>query len=167
MDTVLLRVVAERASVMIIDIAGVVAVDAAVADLLRTFVDIEVDSAITRGLRPGSKDPDDSARSGRYIEAMTAMMTLIVPALAASLFMLMRMSARLLPALAAAASGVEVLLALRLVSFGGQATVAGLLGATLAVVGGLLHTRVSGKPLVTAATVIALIGAIQVSMLLL
>lgn len=93
---------------------------------------------------------------------MTTMITLIAPALAASLFMLLQMRARLLPAIAAAASGLELLVALRLVALG-LPSLGLILGGALVVTGALLHARVSGKPLVTAATVITLIGAIQVA----
>jgi hypothetical protein len=70
---------------------------------------------------------------------------------------------RLFPIIAVAASGIEALLALHVVRFGVRGlNLSLLLGAALAVAGALIWNRTGGKTHVTAATVLMLVGAVQV-----
>src|SRR5215468_10811471 len=88
---------------------------------------------------------------------------LIVAALAASLLLVFQLKQRAVPLVAAVASGVEAVLAFHLLKFGFKGINLGLvLGGALAVAGALIWAKASGKVHVTAATVIALVGAIQV-----
>ena len=94
---------------------------------------------------------------------MTVATALILVVVAASLFLFMRASARLLPAIALAASGLEALLAFRIIQLGLKGVPLDLiLGGALAGSGALLYLRVSNKAQVAAATVITLVGAMQV-----
>jgi len=88
---------------------------------------------------------------------------LILAALAASLLLVFQIKQRVVPLVAAAASGVEALFAFHILKFSVKGLNLGLvLGGVLVVTGALLWMRTSVKTHVTAATVIALVGAIQV-----
>lgn len=88
---------------------------------------------------------------------------LVLAALAASVLLLLHSRARLLPAIAVAASGLEALLVLDLVRLELRGVpLALLLGLALAVSGALIYLRVGGKTQVAAATVVTLVGAAQV-----
>jgi hypothetical protein len=93
---------------------------------------------------------------------MTVGTILILAAFAGSLMLLLRARARLWPAVATAASGLQAAFALGLVHF----AIAGVplplvLAATLTGAGVMLWIGASGKTPITAATVVALVGAIQ------
>jgi hypothetical protein len=89
---------------------------------------------------------------------------LIVAALASSLLLVFQLKQRLIPIVAAVASGLEAVLAFHILKFSLKGINLGLvLGGVLAVAGALIWaTKATGKPHVTAATIIALVGAIQV-----
>jgi len=88
---------------------------------------------------------------------------LIIAALASSLLLVFQLKQRLFPIVAAVASGVEAVLAFHILKFSLKGINLGLvLGGVLAVVGALIWAKASGKTHVTAATIIALVGAIQV-----
>lgn len=94
---------------------------------------------------------------------MTVATALILMVSAASLLLFMRAGARLVPAIALAVSALELLLAFRIVQLGLKGVPLDLvLGGALATCGALLYLRVSHKTLVAAATVVALVGAVQV-----
>jgi hypothetical protein len=88
---------------------------------------------------------------------------LVIAALAASLLLVFKLKHRLFPGIALAVSVIEAMLSFRVVHF----SVSGVnlmlvLGALLAVAGGLVWAKSSGKMHTTAATVVTLVGAIQV-----
>ena len=88
---------------------------------------------------------------------------LVFAALAASILLFLRTRPKLLPIVALAASGLQALTLLKVVSLGGTGLPLDLLlGGALAASGALLYLRVSGKPLIAAATVVALVGATEV-----
>ncbi|WAS91600.1 hypothetical protein [Nannocystis punicea] len=88
---------------------------------------------------------------------------LVLGVVAASLFLFLRAGRRLLTAIALAASVLEALLAFGLVQLGLKGVPLGLvLGGTLAACGVLLYLQVGQKPQVAAATVLALVGGMQV-----
>jgi hypothetical protein len=83
-------------------------------------------------------------------------------AFAASLFLFFKETNRLFPTLAALASGVELLLALGVMSLTlSKYKIDVILPALLAVAGVACWTKVSSKGGVTAATIAALIGTMQ------
>jgi hypothetical protein len=93
---------------------------------------------------------------------MTGPTIVILVALAASLLLLLRARARLWPAIATAASGLEAAFALGLVNFSLKGVPLGLiLAAMLTGTGVMIWLRASDKSQITAATVIALVGAVQ------
>ena len=93
---------------------------------------------------------------------------LIFVALAASLLLLLRGNARLWPAVATAASAIEAAYALRLVDFVIKGVPLPLiLAVVLTVAGGLIWRGTSGKLQITAATLVMLVGAVQMATLLL
>jgi hypothetical protein len=84
-------------------------------------------------------------------------------ALAASVVMLLQVPAKLFPALATLAAGVEALLAFQLISFSVRGINLGfVLGVTLIVCAVIVWARNGQKAAVTASTAVALIGAMQV-----
>src|SRR4051812_16809684 len=84
-------------------------------------------------------------------------------AVAASIVMLLQVPAKLFPALALCASGLEALLAFGLVSFAVRGINLGfVLGLTLLVCAVIVWARNPQKAAVTAATAVALVGAMQV-----
>jgi hypothetical protein len=87
---------------------------------------------------------------------------LALAALAGSVVLLLQTKRkRLVPIIAVAVSGFEVLMAFGLrVSLGNFPTAA-VLGGALCVVGVMLWLKVSGRTPVTAATVVAFVGALQ------
>lgn len=88
---------------------------------------------------------------------------LVLASLAASILLFMRTRPRLLPTIALLASGLEALMMLRIVQLGGVGLPLDLLlGAALAASGALLYLKVGSKPLIAAATTVALVGGIQV-----
>lgn len=94
---------------------------------------------------------------------MSTNVFLICAALVAALVLTLQHRPRLLPVIALVVSGFEALRALRVLHFG----VAGLpldliLGAVLVVCGAVVLLRTSHKPSVSAATVVTLVGALQV-----
>jgi hypothetical protein len=94
---------------------------------------------------------------------MSVATALILMVSAASLFLFLRASARLVPAIALAASALELLLAFRIVQLGLKGVPLDLvLGGALAACGALMYLRVSHKTQVAAATVVTLVGAMQV-----
>ena len=93
---------------------------------------------------------------------MSLPVLLAVAALVCAILLVVQLKLRLWPAVAAVVSGLEVLLAFGIV----RLSVAGfplgtILGIALAVAGVLVWLRVHGKTHVSAATVIALVGAFQ------
>ena len=88
---------------------------------------------------------------------------LAIAALVASVLLLMQLKQRLFPGIAVAVSSVEVLLALHVIHFGVHGVnLALVLGAALAIAGAVVWARMGGKSHTTAATVVTLVGAIQV-----
>ena len=86
----------------------------------------------------------------------------IALAFAASLYLFFKETNRLWPTLAAIASGVELLLAMGIMSLTlSKFKIDVILPALLAVAGVLCWTKVSSKGGVTAATIAALIGVMQ------
>jgi len=88
---------------------------------------------------------------------------LVIVALAASLLLLIQHKRRLFPFIATIASGIEALLAFHLI----RLSVRGLnlwliLAAALVIAGAIIWTRAAGKTHVTAATVVTLVGAVQI-----
>lgn len=87
--------------------------------------------------------------------------SLVVAALAASILVLVVQNGGIYPIVAVAVSGIEALLSFGIV----HVSISHLwliLGIALAVVGVMIYLRSSAKPAVAAATVIALVGALQV-----
>lgn len=69
----------------------------------------------------------------------------------------------LFPVIALVAAGLELLIALKILHLGlGSLPLDVILGATLAVTGAVVWVRTSGKNVVSAATVVVLIGVLQV-----
>jgi hypothetical protein len=94
---------------------------------------------------------------------MNVATVLVFAALSASILLFLRTRPRLLPTVALVASGLQALMLLKVVSLGGTGLPVGLiLGGALAASGVLLYLRISSKPLVAAATVVAMVGAIDV-----
>lgn len=99
---------------------------------------------------------------------MTIATLLIFVALGASILTLLRGNTRLWPVVATAASGIEAAYALRLVDFVIKGVpLALVLAGVLTTAGALIWTGASGKLQITAATLITLVGAVQVATLLL
>lgn len=95
---------------------------------------------------------------------MTLAQLLIVAAVVASVLLLTRSSMLLWPAIAVVASGIEALLAFGVVSLSVSGVNLGfVLAAALTVAGGGAWMREHGKPSVTAATVLVLVGATQLA----
>jgi hypothetical protein len=87
----------------------------------------------------------------------------ILVALVASVLMLLQVPAKLFPALATLAAGLEALLAFQLISFSVRGINLGfVLGVTLIVCAVIVWARNGQKAAVTASTAVALIGAMQV-----
>jgi hypothetical protein len=94
---------------------------------------------------------------------MTVNTVLVLVVVAASLFLFLRAGRRLVTAIALAVSVLEALLAFGLVQLGLKGVpLALLLGGALAGCGALLYLQVGQKAQVAAATVLALIGGMQV-----
>jgi hypothetical protein len=94
---------------------------------------------------------------------MSTSYLLSLTALIASIMLLLQNADRVLALVALALSGVEVLLAFGIVHLSVRGLPLGLiLGAALAVVGVLIYTRVHGKGAVSAATLVAFVGIVQV-----
>jgi hypothetical protein len=88
---------------------------------------------------------------------------LAIAALVASILLVMQLKQRLFAGIAVAVSGVEVLLALHVLHFGVRGVnLVLVLGAALAIAGGIVWSRSGGKTNITAATVVTLVGLIQV-----
>jgi hypothetical protein len=87
---------------------------------------------------------------------------LILAAVAGSIVLLMQLKARLFPIVALAASGLEALLAFRVLKLSVGFNLGLVLGAVLVVTGAVIWAKTSGKTPVTAATTVALVGAVQV-----
>ncbi len=86
-----------------------------------------------------------------------------IAALAASAFLLFTAQARMAAVVAAAASGLEVLLASAVIRVHVSSASVGLvLGAVLLCAGVVAYLRVSAKSAVSAATVVTLVGLVQV-----
>ena len=95
---------------------------------------------------------------------MTIDKLMVLVALAASLVLVTQASARLFPIVALAASGLEALLLFRIVSFSvGGVNMLLILAVALVVGGGVSWVQTDSKTPVTAATAVALIGAIQLA----
>jgi hypothetical protein len=94
---------------------------------------------------------------------MNTAAVLVVAALAASIVLVMQIRARLFPVIALAASGIEGLLVFRVLRFSlGSINLMLVLGAALVVAGVAIWMKTSGKTPVTAATTVAIVGAVQV-----
>lgn len=88
---------------------------------------------------------------------------MVLAALVGSIVLMVQSSARLFPVIALLASGAETLLVYRVIHFSMRGIDIGLiLGAALVVSGVVAWWQQSQKPAVTAATVVALVGALQV-----
>ena len=93
---------------------------------------------------------------------------LAIAAFASSLLLLIQLKARLFPIIAAIVSGIELLLAFHILHFSLRGLNLMLVfGAALLVAGAIIWARTGGKTHITAATVIALVGAIQIATVLL
>jgi hypothetical protein len=109
--------------------------------------------------------PPASAAEGaaeRIISDMNVWQLLVLAALGGSIALFAKAPWQLLPLIACAVGAAEFLFAFRIVTL----SIKGLnltmvLGAALAVVGVLMWVRNTGRPGVTAATVVALVGAVQ------
>ncbi len=91
---------------------------------------------------------------------------MLMPGLAAasSIVLLLQHRARLFPVIALVASGLELLMAFGFLHFSlGSISTLLVLGAALIVGGVGVYLKASGKPVVSAATVVTLIGALQVA----
>jgi drug/metabolite transporter (DMT)-like permease len=86
---------------------------------------------------------------------------LIVCALVASFVLVFRASERIPAFIALAVSGLEALIAFRLVTINAPSSFGLILAAALAAAGAWSWSRASSKPSVSAATVVVLIGVIQ------
>ena len=87
---------------------------------------------------------------------------LVLAALGGSIAMFARAPWQLFPLLACAFSAVEFLFAFRIVTLSIKGVnITMLLGAALATVGVLMWVKNTGRPAITAATVVALVGAVQ------
>jgi len=94
---------------------------------------------------------------------MSLHLALAVAGFVAAIFMVVGQAARSLGAIALAASAIEVAMAFGLLHFSVAGLPLGLvLGLCLAVPGVLAWLRSSSKAGITAATVVALVGALQV-----
>lgn len=94
---------------------------------------------------------------------MSVATVLVLAALSASIFLFLRTRPRTLPIVALVSSGLQALIGLRVVQLGGTGLPLDLiLGAALAASGALIYLKIGSKPLVAAATVVAMVGAIQV-----
>ena len=94
---------------------------------------------------------------------MSSAVVLSVVALVASILLVMRFKSRLYPVVAAIVAGLEVALALGLVSFGIKGiSLTLVLGAILLVAGVLCFLKASGKTSIASSTVVTFVGAIQV-----
>jgi len=95
---------------------------------------------------------------------MTIDKLMVLLALAASLVLVTQASARLFPVIAAVAAAVETLLVFRIISFSVDGVYVQLiLAVALLVGGGVSWVQTDSKNTVTAATVVTLIGAIQLA----
>ncbi len=95
---------------------------------------------------------------------MSLHVALVVAALVASIALFLSGASRVLAIVALVASGVEVAMALGLVHLSvGRLPLGLVLGVALAVPGVLVWLRSTGKTAVSAAVVVALVGAIQVA----
>jgi hypothetical protein len=89
---------------------------------------------------------------------------LVIAALIASLLLLVQLKKRLVAGIAAIAAGLEALFAFHIVHFGVRGINLNLvLAAVIVVCGGLLWMKTGGKTHTTAATVLTLVGLIQVT----
>jgi len=89
---------------------------------------------------------------------------LIVVALASSIMLLLGKSERTIALVAVVASGVEALLAFGLMSLSlAKFRIDVILPALLVIAGAIAWARSSGKPAITAATLITLVGALQLA----
>ena len=89
---------------------------------------------------------------------------LVLTALVASLVLVAQSAARLFPFIALAASGLEALLTFRVISVSVSGIDIGfVLALCLLVAGAVSWMRTTGKSTVTAATAVALVGAVQVA----
>ena len=87
---------------------------------------------------------------------------LVLAALGGSIALLVKAPWQLLPLLATSFSAVEFLFAFQIVSLSIKGVnLLMLLGAALATVGVLMWLRNTGRPGITAATAVALVGAVQ------
>ena len=95
---------------------------------------------------------------------MTIDKLMVLLALAASLVLVTQASARLFPLIAAVAAAVETLLVFHIINFSvNGVNVLLILAVALLVGGGVSWVQTDSKNPVTAATVVALIGAIQLA----
>ena len=85
-------------------------------------------------------------------------------AVACSIVLLLQHKARLFPIIALAASGLELLMSMGFIHLSvGSLPIVLILGVALAVAGVAVYLKTSSKPIVSSATVITLIGALQVA----
>src|SRR5882724_8326029 len=87
---------------------------------------------------------------------------LVVTALAGSIWLVLRAGSRLFPIMAAAASGIEALIAFDIISLSvAKFRIDVILPALLLVGAGMCWTRASTKGVITAASVATLVAALQ------
>lgn len=85
-------------------------------------------------------------------------------AVACSIVLLLQHKARLFPIIALAASALELLMSMGFIHLSvGSLPIVLILGVALAVAGVAVYLKTSSKPIVSSATVITLIGALQVA----
>jgi hypothetical protein len=85
-------------------------------------------------------------------------------ALACSIVLLLQHKARLFPVIALAASGLELLMSLGILHLSfGSIPLALILGAALAVAGVAVYLKASAKTVVASATIVTLVGVLQVA----
>lgn len=85
-------------------------------------------------------------------------------AVACSIVLLLQHKARLFPLIALAASAIELLMAAGFLRLNlGSVPITLILGVAIAVAGIAVYLKTSSKPVVSSATVLTLIGALQVA----
>ncbi|HEY2368181.1 MAG TPA: hypothetical protein VGH87_17400 [Polyangiaceae bacterium] len=85
-------------------------------------------------------------------------------AVACSIVLLLQHKARLFPLIALAASALELLMAAGILHLNaGSVPITLILGVAIAVAGIAVYLKTSSKPVVSSATVLTLIGALQVA----
>jgi len=108
-------------------------------------------------------EPHEQVRHVRRSER-TVLMVMPALAVACSILLLLQHRARLFPVIALVASGLELLMSLGILHLSlGSIPLLLILGATLIVGGAGVYVKASGKLVISAATIVALIGLLQVA----